>query len=96
MSDFSIGICVINLHLPCSNSLKAKRSIIKSLKDRIKNKFPVSIAEVGDNDLWQRIELAIAQVSGSASIINKTFESLLGFIESHHEVNLVDYKIEML
>ena len=96
MSDFSVGICVINLHLPHSQSLKTKRSVVKSLKDKIKNQFPVSIAEIGDNNLWQRIDLAVAQINGTASVISRTFENLVEFIESYHDVAIVDYKIEML
>ena len=96
MSDFSLGVCIINLHIPHSQSLKAKRSVVKSLKDRIKNQFPVSIAEVGDLDVWQKVELAVAQINSSSAVINSTFEKLIDFIESHHEINLIDYKIEML
>jgi uncharacterized protein len=96
MSDFSVGICVINLHIPDSRSLKSKRSVVKSLKDRIKNQYPVSIAEIPDNDLWQRVDLALAQINGSSAIISKTFESIIQFIESNYSVSIVDFNIEML
>jgi uncharacterized protein YlxP (DUF503 family) len=58
-----IGVLTLELHLPESNSLKSKRIIIKSLKDRIKNKFNVSIAEIDGNDLWQRCVLGAACVA---------------------------------
>jgi uncharacterized protein len=96
MSDFSVGICVIQLHIPHSQSLKSKRSVVKSLKEKIKNQYPVSIAEVGNLELWQKVELALAQVNNSSSLISNTFEKIIKFIESHHEINLIDYKVEML
>jgi len=96
MSDFSVGICVINLHIPESQSLKAKRSVVKRLKEKIKNQFPLSVAELPNNDLWQRVDLAVAQINGSSVVISKTFESLVKFVESFHSVTIVDYKIEML
>jgi len=95
MSNFSVGVCILNLHIPQSRSLKAKRGIIQSLKNKIRNQFPVSVAEVGDNDLWQRVDLAIAQINGSSLVIDKTFDNLIKFIESNHSVTIVDYKIEL-
>lgn len=54
---------VWELHLPGSQSLKDKRQILKSLKDRLHNRFNVSVAETAHQDLWQRAELAAAVVS---------------------------------
>ena len=96
MSNFAVGICLINIHIPESRSMKAKRSVIKSLKEKIKNQFPVSIAEISNNDLWQRADLAAAQINSSSVVISRTFEKLIEFIESNHAVSLIDYKIEML
>ena len=63
MSNFSLGVCLINLYIPESQSLKMKRSVVKSLKDKIKRQFPVSIAEVGNGDLWQSVDFAIGSTS---------------------------------
>src|SRR5947208_14777648 len=54
---------VWELHLPACQSLKDKRTIVKSLKDRMHNRFNVSVAETGHQDLWQRAELTAAVVS---------------------------------
>ena len=48
-----IGLCTIDLHLPGANSLKDKRSVLKSVMRRIRNEFNVSIAEVDHQDLWR-------------------------------------------
>src|SRR5260370_33505931 len=54
---------VWELHLPACQSLKDKRTIVKSLKDRMHNRFNVSVAETGHQDLWQRAGLTAAVVS---------------------------------
>jgi len=64
----------VELHLPSSNSLKAKRKVIRSLKDRLHNQFNVSIAEISHLDKWQRASLAIA-------ITGKDHAHLEGVIE---------------
>ena len=54
---------VWELHLPACQSLKDKRTIVKSLKDRLHHRFNVSVAETAHQDLWQRTELTAAVVS---------------------------------
>jgi uncharacterized protein len=58
-----VGVMVWELHLPACQSLKDKRAILKSLKDRLHNRFNVSVAETAHQDLWQRAELAASVVS---------------------------------
>ena len=58
-----VGIVTWELHLAGCHSLKDKRTIVKSLKDRMHNRFNVSVAETGHHDLWQRAELTAAVVS---------------------------------
>ncbi|PYO94635.1 MAG: DUF503 domain-containing protein [Gemmatimonadetes bacterium] len=58
-----VGVMVWELHLPGCQSLKDKRTIVKSLKDRMHNRFNVSVAETAHQDLWQRAELTAAVAS---------------------------------
>ncbi len=58
-----VGILRVDLHVPGAHSLKDKRRVIRSLKDRLFARFNVSVAEVGAQDLWQRAELGIALVA---------------------------------
>ena len=58
-----MALMVRELHLPGCQSLKDKRTILKSLKDRMHNRFNVSVAETGHQDLWQRAELTAAVVT---------------------------------
>jgi uncharacterized protein YlxP (DUF503 family) len=56
----TVGVCYIELLLYEASSLKGKRSILKRIISQVQNKFMVSIAEVGDNDLWQKSKLGIS------------------------------------
>jgi len=90
-----IGVCTIEMHIPESGSLKTKRHSLKSLKDRIRAKFNVSVAEVADNDLWQKASLAVAAVSNDKTRLNQTMDHVLDLVRSVPEVNLLDYHIEI-
>ena len=90
-----IGVCTIEMHIPESGSLKTKRHSLKSLKDRIRSKFNVSVAEVDHNDLWQKASLAVAAVSNDKSYLNQTLDHVLELVRSVPEVSLLDYHIEI-
>jgi uncharacterized protein YlxP (DUF503 family) len=91
-----VGLLTLELHLPESNSLKSKRMIVKSLKDRIKNKFNVSIAEIDANDLWQRCVLGAACVANGTKIINQTLNGVREMVVNTPSVELIDSMMEML
>ncbi len=86
----------MDIHIPDSGSLKSKRFVLKSLKDRVHNKFNVSIAEVDSNDLWQRSSLGVAVVANDSSHAHKVLEKVAAFTESTPEIEILDYKIEVL
>ena len=90
-----IGVCTIEMHIPESGSLKTKRHSLKSLKERIRSKFNVSVAEVDHNDLWQKASLAVAAVSNDKSYLNQTLDHVLDLVRSVPEVSLLDYHIEI-
>lgn len=91
-----IGVCTIDLHIPDSGSLKTKRHSLRSLKDRIRSRFNVSVAEIDHNDLWQKTSLAVAAVSNDKAHLNKTLDHVLNLVRSVPEVDLLDYQIELL
>ena len=91
-----IGVCTIELHIPDSGSLKTKRQSLRSLKDRIRSRFNVSVAEVDNNDLWQKASLAVAAVSNDKAHLNQTMDHVLNLVRSVPELSLLDYQIEIL
>ena len=77
-----VGVCTLELHFPAAQSLKEKRGILKSLKQRIQNRFNVSIAEVGGQDKWQIATLGIAKVSTDTAAIDQTFAFIDNMVTS--------------
>ncbi len=92
-----VGVCVIDLRLPGNGSLKGKRSVVKSIVTRVTREFNVSVAEVDQQNVWQRAVLGVACVSSSASYAHGQLERVVQWIEEQRlDVELLDYEIEML
>ena len=90
-----IGTCEIDLLIPESHSLKGKRFILKSLKDRIHHRFNVSIAEVDEHNLWQRSRLGIAVVSTDAQHADQVLAEVVNFVERDGRVHILEYGVRM-
>lgn len=91
-----VGLLTLDLHIPEANSLKSKRKVLKSLIERIKNKFNVSVAEVDSQNLWQRSVIGIAYVSNETVMINRIFEKIRTQVNNTHSVELINSDMEML
>jgi len=91
-----VGILQVDLSIPSSDSLKAKRMVLRSLKDRIRREFNVSIAEVEDNDQWQSAGLAIAVVSNDRRFANQVLSKIVDFIGKSPEAVIDDYRLGFL
>jgi len=93
----NIGVCRIRFRLPENLSLKGKRRVLKSITTRVASKFSVSVAEVDDQDLWQLATLGICCVSNDKRHANEVLSKVVDFItNSHFEVEILDYEIEIL
>ena len=88
--------CNLDLHIWESSSLKDKRRILKSLKDRIRNKFNVAVAEVGPTDLWQSASLGVVTVSNGVRHANGILTRVVNLVESDVRVELVNCDMEVL
>ena len=91
-----VGLCTVAIYLPESHSLKAKRQILLSVKDRLREKFNVSVAEVGDQDLWQRAVLGMACVANEGAYVNKVLDQAINLLRSIPMIELVKFRIELL
>ncbi len=91
-----IGICTCEIFIYESNSLKAKRSVIKSIIEKSKNRFNISIAEVGDNDKWQRSLIGFATVSNDNKIVDETIERVIQFFNTYTEIEIMNIEKEIL
>jgi uncharacterized protein YlxP (DUF503 family) len=90
-----VGTCLVSLHIPNSGSLKAKRLVLRRVKDRVKNRFNVSIAEVDGFDLWQRTTLGIAIVSRDRRFVDKVISNVIRLIESDTSVSVISIETDL-
>ena len=91
-----VGVLQLELSVPDSFSLKDKRRVIKSLKDRIAHGHNVSIAEVGALDEHRRSVLGLAMVSNDKSYVEGALSKLVDFVRMVPQVSLIDYQIDLL
>ncbi len=92
----TIGVLQLELYIGDAMSLKDKRRVVKSLKDRIAHGHNVSIAEVGALDAHRRSMLAIAMVSNDSRYVEGALSKLVDFVKTVPQVELVDYQIDLL
>jgi len=92
----TIGTMTMTLRIPDSQSLKDKRRVLLSLKDQVRNRFNVSVAEVDAQDQRQQAVLAFAIVSGDGQFANTVLNKIVDFVRKIHQAQLVHYEIEML
>ena len=90
-----IGTLHIRLVLRGAHSLKDKRRVVKGLKDRLRNKFNVSIAEVDHQDEWQRATLGVAMAGTDGRYVNSVLSKLVDHLRNARGAELVDYELEM-
>lgn len=90
-----VGIGALDIYIEHARSLKDKRQVVKKILDQVKNKFPVSIAEVDAQDLWQRAVLGFTMVSSSAMFIEEIFVKVEEFIDNLHICQILDIKKEI-
>ncbi len=78
--------CSWDLSLPECSSLKDKRRVVKSLKDRIRGRFNVSVAETAYQEVWTRAQLSVALVTTDGALADSVLSKLDRFIEDEHRV----------
>jgi uncharacterized protein YlxP (DUF503 family) len=79
-----IGAAVVELHVRGAQSLKAKRGVVRTLVARLRNRFNLSVAEVGGQDTWQRAVLGIAAAGSDRVFVRRQLERAVEFIDDQH------------
>jgi uncharacterized protein len=96
VSAARVALGLVELHLPDVGSLKDKRHVLKGLKERVRARFEVSVAEVDHQDVWQRATLAVAYVSADARHANTVISKAMDFIEDNVAGRVLDTSVEIL
>ena len=92
----TIGVLRLTFFIPESGSLKGKRRVLRSIKDRLRSQFNVSVAEVDYQDLWQKAEIAVALVASDREYANKVLQKILNKVESWRLAEVVNVEMEIL
>ena len=87
-----VGIVRVELHVPGATSLKDKRAVVRSLKDRIQSRLAAAVAEVDHQDLWQRAVLGVAVVSGERRHVTELLQAVRGIIDSRPDAVVIDWQ----
>jgi len=85
----------ITLRIPENNSLKGKRKVLRSLIEKVRHRFAASIAEVGDNDLWQKAQLGLALVGNDSQFLSTRLSQIMKFMENQHLAEIIDSQVEL-
>ena len=91
-----VGLCTVELFIPESQSLKDKRQVLLSLKDRLREKFNLSVAEVDGQELWQKAVLGLVCVANEGRYVNQVCDQALNLIRNVPAVEIVQSRVELL
>jgi len=91
-----VGVLRLEIRLPETHSLKGKRSVLRSIKARVQQKFNVSIAECDDHDLWQRAILGVSQVGADEPHVDRCLREVVSFIEGLQLAEVGEERMEFL
>jgi uncharacterized protein len=89
-STMHVAALTIDLHLPDSHTLKAKRGLLKPVIEGTRRRYNVAVAEVAHQDKWQRAEIGVAVVASSASHATEVLDEVERFVWSFPEVQVLD------
>ena len=91
-----VGACVVELHIEGSQSLKAKRGVIRSIVRRVRNQFNLAVSEIGGQDTWQYAALGLAAAGMDAATVRSVLERAGEFIEELHLARVLSADIEVV
>ena len=91
----TVGVLTLELGIFDARSLKDKRRTLKSVKDRLRNTFSVSVAEVDELDSWQRAVLGVAMVGNETRFVHSCLDKIVDWIRKQRSITLIDYTTEM-
>jgi hypothetical protein len=91
----TVGLLQLIVFIPGSNSLKDKRRVLLSLKDKLKNRYNISLAEIDYQDKWQKATIVISKVDKQRSMVDRSFCNIVNFVRDFNGVELIDYQTEL-
>lgn len=96
MLPIHLVLVAFEIFIPYSGSLKSKRKVLRSLKDRLSNRFNASVVEAGYLDEWQRAVIAVSMVSTDKAYLDGQVTAMRRLFEEEHEIELLKAEVEWL
>jgi uncharacterized protein YlxP (DUF503 family) len=91
-----VGVLTLELELPYAHSLKEKRAVLRKMRDRLRARFNVAVAELDHQDVWQRATLGVVSISNSQSLLDSVFRQVLGEVENILGQDVASHTLEFL
>jgi uncharacterized protein len=92
----AVGLLTLEIYIPDSRSLKDKRQVLRSLKDRLRGRFNVAVAELDGQDSLQRSQIGIVSISNNAGQLEQSLRTVLNDAEELLGRDLASHELEML
>ena len=91
-----VAVALFELHIEFAQSLKDKRQVVRSVRDKLRRRFNVSVNEVAYHDLLQRARLAVSFVADRRDSADSLLDTIQQFVESHADARVVGWTSEKL
>ena len=96
LTDMIVGTGIITLRLHDCRSLKAKRKVVKSMINKLRNNFNASVAEIGSNDVYQRAEIGFSLVGNDQALINSKIDKIFNMADDLGLAEIIDTEMEII
>ena len=91
-----VGAALVEIHVQGSQSLKQKRGVVRSIQQRLRNEFNISVSEVGGQGTWQRAVLGMTAAGAEAPPVKKVLERAICFVENLHLAQVLNSDLEIM
>jgi uncharacterized protein YlxP (DUF503 family) len=91
-----VGVLILEIQLPYSHSLKDKRAVLLKMRDRIRSRFNVAVAELDHQDVWQHATLGVVSISNSQKLLESVLQQVLRESERILGHDVADYSLDFL
>lgn len=91
-----VGAALVEIHVHASQSLKQKRGVVRSIQQRLRNEFNISVSEVGGQGTWQRAVLGMSAAGAEAPQVKKVLERAIRFVEEIHTAEVLNSDLQLM
>ena len=91
-----VGAALVEIHVHGSQSLKQKRGVVRAIQQRLRNRFNLSVSEVGGQGTWQRAVIGMTAAGSEAAPVRKVLERAIAFVEELHLAEVLNSDVELL